>query len=127
MYDIFRLQGTYSSEPSSASCGSTAATVYGLLSEVVGLTNKSVWASTLAADAPAAVNLGGLSNVHVLVLRAVGGKVRVRLTSTDGSQQSVPVDGLLVVVSLSVPITAIDVTRVAGVETQVDVFMGERA
>ncbi len=54
-------------------------------------------------------------------------KVTVRLTSADGVQQSIPCDGELMITSRSVPFTAVDLTRVAGQETRVKVFLGQKS
>lgn len=82
---------------------------------------------TLASDSPAALPFGGLSEANVLIVKCVGGKVRVRITSADGSQQSVPVDSFLALISASVPMTTVDVTRVPGVQTVVRYFLGQKA
>lgn len=70
----------------------------------------------LATDSPESVAFGDLaSGANVVLLQVTNrGKVRARLTSADGTQQAVPVDGLLVLVTQSVPITAIDLMRVSG-------------
>jgi hypothetical protein len=66
-------------------------------------------------DNPKAVSLGDLPSAAMMFLRVTsGGKVRARVTSADGAIQSVPVDPVGFLVSMSVPITAIDLTRVAG-------------
>jgi hypothetical protein len=92
----------------------------------LSLTRKDLDSVVLSADAPLSVSFGsGVVSAAVVILKATGGKVRARLTSADGSQQAVPVDDLLVLISQSVPITAIDLTRVPGVLTTVDVFLGQ--
>ena len=73
------------------------------------------------------VDLGGLSNVNFLSVRAVGVKIRVRITSADGTNQSIPVDPILVLRSDSVNITALDLTRLANTETEVYIVLAERA
>lgn len=67
-------------------------------------------------DNPVSIPFAGLASAgaHVVELEAEGGKVRVRYTSTDGANQAVPCDPRAFVESQSVPITALDVTRVAG-------------
>lgn len=95
--------------------------------EDVSLKRKLVTEMTLLADAPAAVNFGALANAHVIYIRATGGKVKARITSADGATQAVPVDPHFSLVSLLVPVTAVDLTRQAGVSTSVSVFLGERA
>jgi hypothetical protein len=92
----------------------------------LSLTRKDFDSVVLDVDTPVAVNFGsGVTSAAVVVLKATGGKVRARLTSADGSQQAVPVDDQLLLVSQSVPIIAIDLTRVPGVLTSVDVFLGQ--
>lgn len=71
----------------------------------------------LDTDSPESVAFGDLPSASLVYLYAIGGKVRARLTSADGTQQSIPVDPLGFIVSLTVPITAIDLTRAAGSPT----------
>lgn len=125
MADVFTLAGSYSVEPASGS-PSGDPEIATPLEEAVNIDEKSVVKMVLASDSPAAVAFGAITNAHIVFIRARGGKVRVRLTSADGSQQSVPADPLLLVISQTVPITAIDLTRLAGVETTVQVFLGEK-
>ncbi len=81
---------------------------------------------TLNTDAalvvPMAANMTGS---NVVILKVTGAKVRARLTSSDGSQQSIPVDSFFALTTRSVLITAIDLTRTPGVITTVDVFLGQ--
>lgn len=123
--DTFRLTGTWGTSPILGQ-PSAIPSFDAPIDEIIQITKKNQDDLTLTVDSPVVVSLGGLTNVHVLVIKTVGGKIAVRLTSTDGSTQSVPVDTFLALITLSVPITAIDVTRVAGIETQVHIFMGER-
>lgn len=79
----------------------------------------------LDSDTAESVAFGDLPSASLVVLESPGGKVRARLTSADGTTQSVPVDPLLAIVSLTVPITAIDLTRVSGAGTvRVSVILG---
>lgn len=79
----------------------------------------------LAADAVQAVAFGGVANAHVVMIFA-DRKIKVRLTSADGATQVVPIDGFLGLINETVPFTAIDLQRVAGQETKVKVFIGEK-
>lgn len=81
----------------------------------------------LGVDTPVAVSLGQLSGVNFLSIRADGAKIRVRITSTDGSTQAVPVDPLLVLRCDSTDITAIDITRTAGIDTDVYIVLGKKS
>lgn len=95
------------------------------LEEGLYLTDKVVGSYTLGSDSPVSVSLGSLTGAHVVILRA-SSKVRARLTSSDGGAQSAPVDPLLVLISSAVAVTALDLTRLPGVSTEVSVFLGER-
>jgi hypothetical protein len=80
----------------------------------------------LSADSAQTVALGALSAVNVLQIRVVGNKVRVRITSSDGTSQAIPVDSFLCIVTDSVSITAVDLTRTAGSETTVYVTICQK-
>jgi len=122
--DSFNLVGTYGTSPPSGTIA--AASICANISEALSLTRKDLDTISLDTDAPLAVNFGsGVTQAAVAILKATGGKVRARITSADGSQQSIPVDDLLVLISQSVPITGIDLTRVPGVLTTVSVFLGQ--
>lgn len=82
----------------------------------------------LTDDNPKAVPFGDVTSAHVVILKARGAKVRARLTSTDGAASPTPVDPNLYFESDTVPITAIDLTRLAGSgEVRVRVFLGQKA
>jgi len=125
MADVFALEGSYSSRPTSGNPSGNPE-VEAPISERITLNNKTVGYYELTSDSPVNVDLGGLSSVNVLVIKTVGGKARVRITSSDGSTQAVPVDSFFVLITKSVAVTAIDLTRVAGIDTNVRVFLGER-
>lgn len=126
MYDVFRLRGSYECGPASGSPSGDPDVVSSLFESLL-IKTKTVGSYLLTADGPVDISFGSLSAAHVVVLSTTGGKVTARLTSADGSQQSVPVDPLGIVISQSAPFTAIDVERTTGVETTVRVFLGERA
>ncbi len=126
MSDLLQISGSLTTTPTSGN-PSGDPEVEAQISERVGLINKSISNYQLETDSPVSVNFSGLTNCNVLMVKTVGGKVRVRLTSADGSTQAVPVDSLLILIDLSVPVTAIDLTRVPAVSTTVRVFLGERA
>jgi hypothetical protein len=125
MSDVFKLDGSYQTQPTSGNLSGNPE-VDALLQERVSLKNKLIGCYVLATDSPVSVSLGGLSEVNVLVIKTTGGKVRARITSADGSAQSVPVDPFCLLIDLSVGITAIDLTRVTLTSTTVQVFLGER-
>jgi len=124
--DQFTLGGSYTTTPY-VGVRSGVPTVVSVIDEKVALVNKAIGRYSLDTDAPVSVDLGGLDEVNVLVVKTIGGKIRLRVTSADGSQQSIPVDSFLSMISLSVPITALDLTRTPGTSTTVDIFLGQRA
>ena len=125
MADVFRLDGSYQTQPTSGNLSGNPE-VDALISERVGLKNKAIAVYQLTTDSPVSVSLSGMAGVNVVCLKTVGGKVRVRFTSADGAQQAIPVDSFLSLINLSVPITAIDLTRQPATATTVQVFLGER-
>lgn len=124
MSDVFSLDGSYQTQPTSGSLSGNPE-VDALLSERVTLKNKLLGYYELLADAPVTVSLGGLAAVNVIVIKTTGGKVKATFTSADGATQALPVDPLLVLLDRSVDITVITLTRVAATNTYVHVFLGE--
>ena len=51
----------------------------------------------------------------------------VAITTGAGTPQEVTIDTLLIIISKTVPVTAISATRAAGVTTQLNVFLAEAA
>ncbi len=82
---------------------------------------------TLDSDTPVSVDLGNLEEVNYLSVRAEGGYVRLRITTTMGTTQAVPVDPSLILRSDDVGITAIELTRESTVDTEVYIVLGEKA
>lgn len=124
MSDLFVLAGSYSTTPQVGS-PSGIASIPAPIDEEQILTAKHYDTIPLSVDTPVAIQFGGVTNAHVVIVKVTGGKVRVRLTSTDGAAQAVPVDSFFAAISQSVPVTAIDLTRSPGVASVVDVFLGQ--
>ena len=124
MADTFKLTGSYTTEPTSGAPSGDPA-IEAAIDEACVLGKKHYTTVVLSTDALTAVNFGGLTNAHVIVIRSEGGKVKVTLTSADGTAQAVPVQYLLAVMNDTVPVTAIGLTRVVGTSTTVRVFLGE--
>lgn len=82
---------------------------------------------TLDSDALTPVSIGPLAGVNFLSIRASGGYVRVRITSSQGTSQSIPVDPCLILQSDDLDITAIDLLRETTVDTEVYIVLGEKA
>jgi hypothetical protein len=132
MADTFAIDGSWTCEPRSTGQQSSDPSLDAPLAERVALEAKEQGTYTLSSAAVVPVSLGGIDlavGAAVVMLRAVGGKVKARLTSADGAVQCVPVDPLCIVISGSVPFTAIDLTRDPGISTAVvvKVFLGQKA
>lgn len=127
--DLLTLQGSLATTPQGGSLPlSGFPSTLTQFDERQVLDNLLVQRVELTADAPVAVNFGALSlGATVVQIKCVGGKVRVRVTSTDGATQAIPVDTFALWFSNSVPVTALDLTRVPGVATTVEVILGHRA
>lgn len=126
MTDRFQLKGSYSTSVLSGSPLSGGAQVGAQLDEHLQLGKKAISELSLDGDAPVTVDLCGMAVAHVVILRTNARHVTARVTSADGTTQSIPVNPLAVIISKNVPVTALDLTRAPGVSTTVNVFLGER-
>jgi len=81
----------------------------------------------LLSDVPQVVAFGGVASANVLMVSTLYGHVVVTVTSNDGASQSFPADPMALIVSRSVPFTAVSITRDTGVDTTVEVFLGQKA
>lgn len=125
MASLFTLTGTYAAYPS-AGAPSADPTITAPIDERVNLDLELASVVQLTSDAPVALPFGGLTSAAVVVVKAVGGAVVLRLTSAEGSQQRVPVDSFAVLMSNTTPYTAVDVQRTPGAITTVKFYLGER-
>lgn len=90
--------------------------------------DRSITANyTLGTDNVVAVAISPLARVNVLSIRVVGGYVLARITTNAGTTQTVPVDPLLILETDNVNITALDLQRQAGIDTEVYIALGEKA
>lgn len=119
----FKLDGSVALSPTIGTTSGIPGVAIPLL-ESLQLAQFAQQAFVLDADPAQSVSLGTMTEANVLVVFA-NGKVRVRVTSTDGSTQAIPVDGLLILIAQSVGLTAVDLTRVSGTETEVNVLLGQ--
>lgn len=126
MSDKFMISGSWETTPQSGSLlASGAPSLLAPIKETLTLSQKNYDDYTLDADAVQAVAFGGVENANVVQI-SCDRKIKVRLTSADGATQTIPVDGHLSLISRTVPFTAIDLQRVAGQETRVKVFIGQK-
>lgn len=133
MGDLVRVRGAVTALPPTA-----ASPVSGDLGEVgelderllVGakLNLRLVLTADAARDVPILAAAGGpfVAGAHVLVAKVVGGKVTATLSTLAGAYQSVPVDGVLLLISETDPVTTLYFTRTPGVATTVKLFLAEK-
>jgi hypothetical protein len=128
MADVFRLHGEFSAAPAVFELGvGQGPEQLGAIDHDAYVVRRTSQQILLSGDAPVSIPLGSLTGAHVILIQTTG-RVRVRLTSADGSQQAVPADPLLILLTpLAAPVTALDLTRTAGVTTEATVFLGEKA
>ena len=81
----------------------------------------------LTSDSVVTVSLGPLTGVNYLSIRSGDAAVRVRLTSSVGTSQAFSVYPSLDLRSDTVDITAIDLTRTSGIDSEVFIVMGQKA
>jgi len=126
--DLFRLQGQWSTSPQDGGLLRSGAAPIGPtpVNECVTLDEKTLDCIQLASDGPQSVAFGGVARANVVVIQA-DKKIDALLTSADGTAQVVPVDGTFVLITRTVPVTAISLTRVPATLTNVNVFIGEKA
>jgi len=123
--DTFELSGGYTTTPLGG-VPSFDPNIDAPIQETTQLIRKKVDTIDLSVDTPVAVEFGGLDDANITILKAVGGgSVRARITSADGSQQSIPFDTYLILRSMEKPVTAIHLTRTPATPTTVRVFLGQ--
>lgn len=125
--DLFELSGGVSTRPISGQ-PSGCPSIDTPLNEKVQLERFATQELELTTDATVPIDFCGLTKANVVTVKvASGSKVRIDFTSSDGTDQSVPVDSFLALISEAVDITALTVTRLAGgLTTRVKVFLGEK-
>jgi hypothetical protein len=127
MTDFLQFTGTLQSTPTDPSASAQPSVLAQIAESLVLKRLSDPGQYDLTADAAVPISLGAIANVNVLMVKVTGGPVTLRVTSAAGATQSIPVDSFFYVMTGTVPITAIDVTRSPGVETFVDVILGEAA
>ncbi len=125
MSDSFRFVGSYSSAPLFG-VQSAFPTISAPIDESMQLAKRFTDTLLLETEGPIAVSLAGLTDVNLIVVKAVGGPIELSITTTLGVAL-IPVESFFMLFSFTTGITAITVERSPGVETYVEVFMGQSA
>jgi hypothetical protein len=126
MASFFKLAGAWTAAPA-VGAPSSDPDMPAPIDERLSLVRKHYDEVRLTSDGDTVVGFGGVVNAHVVIIKPVTKKVTVKLTSADGTDQVVPVEEFLAVISENTPFTAIDLARETGVITNVKVFLGEKA
>ena len=95
------------------------------INESVTLDAKTPGQYELLNDAPVSVAFGGVVDANVVVIFS-DRPITVTLTSTAGAA-SVVCDDMVFIISRTTPYTAITLTRTPATDTNVTVFLGEKA
>lgn len=122
-----QINGSITTSPRPSVPVSAASYLAQPISETAKLKAKAADVLNLATDAETPLPFGGVVNANFVYICAVGGKVKAKITSADGAEQTVPIDPLHMTISSSTPITAISLTREAGQDTSVNYILGEFA
>jgi hypothetical protein len=127
--DIFTLSGNYSTQPASGAPSADPQVVSTAITETVELAQKLLNEYTLTTDSPVVVDISNFpAGINVMLVKVTGGKVKIGVTTTDGSLQAIPCDDFLQWICATVPITAIQLTRATGVDgINVKIFVGAAA
>lgn len=80
----------------------------------------------LGVDTPVVVSLDGWTGINVLEIQS-DTQVTARITWADASEQDLPVDPLLFLISRAKPITALSLVRAAGQSATVNLTLGQEA
>jgi hypothetical protein len=124
--DSFKLLGSYDLNPLTAPL-SFAQVQSAPINEAMTV-KATMWTEmNLILDPAYTVNFGGVTNAHIVILKSTNGKVLATITTADGTSQVVPFDTYWILMSEASPVTALTLTRVAGVETTVRIFLAEQA
>jgi hypothetical protein len=126
MSDAFALTGGYTVTPL-GNPTSFAQNVEAVIDEAVTLAHRADADVRLLVNTPVVVSFGGVTNAHVVILKALGGKVDAIITTADGAAQVVPFDTYFILMCNAKPVTALSLTRTADTDTTVRVFLGEQA
>lgn len=127
MADTFNLQGMIQTCPVTGTPPGFFAPV-AQIAETSTLQVKLLQEIPLNADGPVSVDLASFANgVNIVYLKAIGGAITARLTSTKGTTQAIPVDPLQIIISNTVAFTALDIARPPGIPVRVEVFVGAKS
>lgn len=126
MADTFNFNGSITTTPLGLP-NSFVASLSIPIQESFTLDAKTSGEVTLSSDSAAPLNFGGVTDANVVTLKVLPGAapVTAAITWANGTAQKVPIDTYTVLMSEGFPLTAITLTRTAGVLTTVEYFLGQ--
>lgn len=125
MKDVFALIGRfYIKPPAQSTEWSGDFFAEGDLDEKIPLTLKSAKLMQLTVDGATVVSFDGLATAGVVYVK-VDQPVTLTISSTLGTNQTLPLDDLWIHISQSVQISALSITRTSGVLTNCRVVLGQ--
>lgn len=125
MSDQLKIAGVITVTPQTGSLLSSGAeSTQAPLNVQMSLAQKEGTIYDLVSDAAKTVDLGGCTSVHAVTI-FTNRPIVVALTSSLGVAL-VPVDDSMILISKTVPFTAITLTRTPATETLVRVFIGQK-
>jgi hypothetical protein len=86
-------------------------------SETLTLSRKDSRTIVLDDTSPLVVNVSTIGSIHALVIRT-SAAITATLTSASGAAQVIPVNGLFVLLTETIPITAISLTAASSAVVQ---------
>jgi|WetSurSiteA1Bulk_404760.scaffolds.fasta_scaffold44627_2 hypothetical protein len=123
MSDQFSLSGSWSTTPLGGST-SLEPVLTTSINESTTIDRKMNVLVVLTVDTAISVAFGSLAGVNIIIVKS-DAKVKMKLTSSDGAAQTIPVDSVFLLICESSDITAIDFTREPGIDTNVNVFLAK--
>jgi len=125
MTDTFKLTGNFKIEsPPSIVPSDAIFNLSGPLYESFSVLKKFGQVVTLDADGAEVISFGDVAQAHLIILKS-DQPVTIELTSALGVFQMLPGD-LLVLKTLDVPITAMRLTRAAGIATTARLILAQK-
>jgi len=121
------VKTTLSTEVSGAFASTEVSTFSGTFDTALVCSQWTTQQYALTSDSAVTVNLSAVdSEANYVSVRVIGSKVIVRITTSDGTSQIVPVDTFFVLRCDSVPITAMTLTRTAGSSASVTLILAKK-
>ncbi len=123
MSDTLELQAALTTTPTIGNPSGVPAITIPVQLEL-SIVNKSIQQFDMTTDSPYSLDLSSFPNgVNVVQIQTLGGRVTAAISSEKGAGQLVPVDPFYFQCDQAGSISTIDLTRDAGVETNVYVFL----